>query len=45
MNMIEEAFRTFPRESFVPDYIRGNADLDIPFPIGFGQTIPCKTHR
>jgi protein-L-isoaspartate(D-aspartate) O-methyltransferase len=33
------AFAEVPRERFVPERLRGEADADHPLPIGFGQTI------
>lgn len=36
---IIDAFRAVRREDFLPPEIAGDADLNIPLPIGFGQTI------
>jgi protein-L-isoaspartate(D-aspartate) O-methyltransferase len=36
---VVDAFTQIPRESFVPDHLRGHAYDDRPLPIGFGQTI------
>jgi protein-L-isoaspartate(D-aspartate) O-methyltransferase len=33
------AMRTVPREKFLPEELRGEAYIDTPLPIGFGQTI------
>lgn len=33
------AFGAVPRDRFVPPEFRGDADRDLPLPIGFGQTI------
>lgn len=37
------AFSTIGREEFVPDALSHNAEVDIPLPIGYGQTIPQPT--
>lgn len=42
-NLIEKAFRKVDRRDFVPERYKGEADLDIPLPIGFGQTISQPT--
>lgn len=34
------AFSTIGREEFVPDSLSHNANVDIPLPIGYGQSIP-----
>jgi len=34
-----EAMRRIPREEFIPKDLRGDAYIDAPVPIGFGQTI------
>lgn len=36
---VARAMRTVPREMFLPDEVRANAYIDLPLPIGFGQTI------
>lgn len=36
---IERAFLSVPREEFVPPHLRDKAYLDMPLPIGHGQTI------
>lgn len=38
MDVIDKAFQVAPRENFLPSGVRGRADIDIPLPIGFGQT-------
>jgi len=38
MNKITEAFQTIDREQFLPPHLRGQADIDAPLPIGYGQT-------
>lgn len=38
-----EAFATIGREEFVPDALSHNAEVDIPLPIGYGQTVPQPT--
>ncbi len=43
MDRIEEAFRAVPRADFVPSELRGDAGIDAPLPIGFGQTISQPT--
>lgn len=43
MDRIEEAFRTIDRGNFVPAYLRGEAGVDAPLPIGYGQTISQPT--
>ncbi len=35
-----EAFSMIGREEFVPESLSHNAQVDIPLPIGYGQTIP-----
>jgi len=37
--LIIEAFRKIKREDFIPDDLRGEADINAPLPIGYGQTI------
>lgn len=39
MDAIEKAFNIIHRQDFVPESLRGQADVDTPLPIGFGQTI------
>lgn len=39
MDAIEDAFQKIHREDFVPESLKGQADIDAPLPIGFGQTI------
>jgi protein-L-isoaspartate(D-aspartate) O-methyltransferase len=43
MNRLEEAFQTVTRGNFVATELRGQADLDAPLPIGYGQTISQPT--
>lgn len=38
MDVIDKAFQATPRDNFLPPEVKGRADLDIPLPIGFGQT-------
>lgn len=38
MRSLDEAFRNVPRAPFLPESVRGDSSLDIPLPIGFGQT-------
>ena len=38
MGTIEQAFTAVPRINFVPDEVKKAADIDMPLPIGFGQT-------
>jgi protein-L-isoaspartate(D-aspartate) O-methyltransferase len=33
------ALRRVPRDSFLPERVKGHAAVDSPLPIGFGQTI------
>lgn len=37
MDRVEEAFNSVPRENFLPEYAKGRY-IDVPLPIGFGQT-------
>lgn len=37
--MTKQAFRKMPRENFLPEYLHGQASIDTPLPIGYGQTI------
>lgn len=37
--LIIEAFKTIKRENFVPESLKGEADINAPLPIGCGQTI------
>ncbi len=39
MSDLDEAFKKIKRANFVPDYALDSAYLDVPLPIGFGQTI------
>jgi len=39
MDAVEQAFKTIHREDFVLEYLRDQAAIDAPMPIGFGQTI------
>ena len=39
MGTVKEAFDKVNRRDFVPKYLQDKADLDLPLPIGFGQTI------
>jgi len=39
MSGIERAFKLIDRKGFVPKSLRDRANLDVPLPIGFGQTI------
>ncbi len=36
---VARAMKTVPREMFLPDDVKENAYIDMPLPIGFGQTI------
>ena len=38
MDRVDEAFRKMSREDFLPINVKDSADLDVPLPIGFGQT-------
>jgi protein-L-isoaspartate(D-aspartate) O-methyltransferase len=38
MDRVEQAFKKIPRSGFLPDYNSSDAALDMPLPIGFGQT-------
>lgn len=38
MDAIEQAFKKMHREDFVPENLRHQAKIDVPLPIGFGQT-------
>ncbi len=38
MDRIEDAFAAVSRTNFLPEGQRANADLDMPLPIGYGQT-------
>jgi len=38
-SLIIEAFRRVKREDFVPEDLKGEADINAPLPIGYGQTI------
>src|ERR1051325_8765025 len=38
MDAIERAFKSVPREHFLPAELRGHVNIDAPLPIGFGQT-------
>ncbi|MDP2934232.1 MAG: protein-L-isoaspartate O-methyltransferase, partial [bacterium] len=37
--LIIGAFEKIKREDFVPDDLKGEADINAPLPIGYGQTI------
>jgi protein-L-isoaspartate(D-aspartate) O-methyltransferase len=39
MDNVEKAFQDVPRKNFIPDRMQRSAYLDMPLPIGFGQTI------
>ena len=39
MNSVEYAFSKIDRQNFVPEYLRDQAYLDAPLPIGYGQSI------
>lgn len=39
MNAVEIAFENIHRENFVPEFLRDQAYIDAPLPIGFNQTI------
>jgi protein-L-isoaspartate(D-aspartate) O-methyltransferase len=39
MGAIEKAFKNIHRQDFVPEYLRSQAGVDAPLPIGFSQTI------
>ena len=43
MTSITQAFKLVNRVDFVPDSIKEEADIDVPLPIGFGQTISQPT--
>jgi len=36
---VVRALRKIPREQFLPERMKAYANVDSPFPIGFGQTI------
>jgi protein-L-isoaspartate(D-aspartate) O-methyltransferase len=38
VNKIDRAFKQVPRAHFLPESVKEDADLDIPLPIGLGQT-------
>jgi len=38
MGVIDNAFGAIKRYNFLPDYSAADAQLDVPLPIGFGQT-------
>lgn len=38
MDDLDEAFKAAPRRNFLPADVAGQADLDVPLPIGYGQT-------
>jgi protein-L-isoaspartate(D-aspartate) O-methyltransferase len=40
---VEEAFKKAKRKNFVPEELQNGANLDMPLPIGFGQTISQPT--
>lgn len=37
-NDLDKAFAAAPRRYFLPEDVRSQADLDVPLPVGFGQT-------
>jgi protein-L-isoaspartate(D-aspartate) O-methyltransferase len=39
MGIVEKAFEKVDRQDFIPRYLRDKSSLDLPLPIGFGQTI------
>lgn len=39
MDIINQAFKMMHRRDFMPEDLRNQAEIDIPLPIGFGQTI------
>jgi protein-L-isoaspartate(D-aspartate) O-methyltransferase len=39
MDTLNKAFEKIDRIDFVPDYQKSSASLDVPLPIGYGQTI------
>ena len=43
MDQVEKAFRAVPRAEFMPEDVRGRADIDSAMPIGYGQTISQPT--
>ena len=43
MDSINQAFKSIHRVDFVPEYLKDQASLDSPLPIGFGQTISQPT--
>jgi protein-L-isoaspartate(D-aspartate) O-methyltransferase len=43
MTSIDRAFSKFNRQNFVPEEVRYHAHLDMPLPIGFGQSISEPT--
>jgi protein-L-isoaspartate(D-aspartate) O-methyltransferase len=38
MDRLEKAFRAISRKEFLPDEVKEQASLDVPLPIGYGQT-------
>lgn len=38
MSNIDEVFKTIPRSNFLPQAATSQADIDMPLPIGYGQT-------
>lgn len=43
MDIVDQAFKAINRADFVPGHLKNEADLDIPLPIGYGQTISQPT--
>lgn len=43
MDSINQAFKSIQRVDFVPEYLKDQASIDAPLPIGFGQTISQPT--
>ena len=43
MDMIEQAFSKVHRKNFVPEVLQDQVEIDVPLPIGFGQTISQPT--
>ena len=43
MDMIEQVFSKIRRKDFVPEALQSQVEIDVPLPIGFGQTISQPT--
>lgn len=43
MDFIEKAFAKYPRQNFMPDSVKSQANWDMALPIGYGQTISQPT--